>query len=102
MQEDLGNEEWAVLSACEWAYVCANLGEYGWKVDGKTCFLIDTTPGKSLLRTIESKNKGKFMSKDDFEYYEAKGLVCLPATGYRTGRVFDQQSGLRLLLVVHA
>ena len=77
--------KWAVLSACEWRYVCEYLGECGWKVDGKTCFLIDTTPGKSLLRTIESKNKGKFMSKDDFEYYEAKGLVCLPATGWYWG-----------------
>lgn len=79
------NKKWAVLSVCEWRYVCEKLGECGWKVDGKTCFLIDTTPGKSLLRTIESKNKGKFMSKDDFEYYEAKGLVCLPATGWYWG-----------------
>lgn len=72
---------WALLSACEWRYVCEKLGECGWKVDGKICYLIDTTPGKSLLRTIESKNGGKTMSKEDFEYYEAKGLVGLPATG---------------------
>lgn len=81
LKEDLGNEEWAVLSSCEWAYVCANLGEYGWKVDGQTCFLIDTTPDKSLLRAIESKNGGKTMTKADFESYEAQGLVCLPTSG---------------------
>ena len=81
LKEDLGNEEWAVLSSCEWAYVCVNLGEYGWKVDGKTCFLIDTTPDKSLLRAIESKNGGKTMTKADFESYEAQGLVCLPTSG---------------------
>ncbi len=85
-----GNKKWAVLSVCEWRYVCEKLGECGWKVDGKTCFLIDTTPDKSLLRTIESKNKGKFMSKDDFEYYEAKGLVCLPATGSYWGTNYSE------------
>ena len=83
LKEDLGNEEWAVLSYCEWEYVCKYLGEYGWEVDGKPCFLIDTTQGKSLLRAIESKNGGKTMSKEDFEYYETQGLVCLPASGYR-------------------
>ena len=82
LKEDLGNEEWTVLSACEWEYVCKYLGEYGWEVDGKPCFLIDTTSGKSLLRAIESKKGGKTMSKEDFEYYEAQGLVCLPASGY--------------------
>ena len=81
LKEDLGNEDWAVLSACEWDYVCANLGEYGWEVDEKKCFLIDTTPDKSLLRAIESKNNGKTMTKEDFTLYEAQGLVCLPATG---------------------
>lgn len=81
LKEDLGNEDWAVLAACEWDYVRENLGECGWKVDGKTCFLIDTTPDKSLLRAIESKNGGKTMSKEDFTLYEAQGLVCLPATG---------------------
>lgn len=89
LQEDLGNEKWAVLSACEWEYVCETLGEYGWKVDGKTCFLIDTTPDKSLLRSIEAKNGGKTMSKADFESYEDKGLVCLPASGYRSDNYYD-------------
>ena len=84
------NKKWAVPSACEWRYVCEKLGECGWKVDGKTCFLIDTTPGKSLLRTIESKNNGKTMSKEDFEYYEAKGLVCLPATGTYYGTNYSE------------
>ncbi len=83
LQEDLGNERWTVLNAWEWEYVCKNLGESGWTVDGKRYFLIDTTPGKSLLRAIETKNGGKTMSKEDFEYYEAQGLVCLPPTGYR-------------------
>ena len=81
LKEDLGNEDWAVLAACEWDYVRENLGECGWKVDGKTCFLIDSTPDKSLLRAIESKNGGKTMSKEDFTLYEAQGLVCLPASG---------------------
>ena len=83
LKEDLGNEEWAVLSACEWAYVCANLGEYGWKVDGKTCLLIDTTPGKSLLTELRNKNNGNTsnLSIDEFKSLEAQGLVCLPACG---------------------
>ena len=81
LQKDLGKEDWIVLSACEWSYVYENLGEYGWQIDGEPCFLIDTTPYKSLLRTIESNNGGKTMSKADFEYYEAQGLVCLPAVG---------------------
>ena len=86
LQEDLGNEKWAVLSRCEWKYVCETLGECGWTVDDKTCFLIDTTPEKSLLRAIESKNGGKTMSKADFESYEAQGLVCLPASGTLTDK----------------
>ena len=81
LQEDLGNERWAVLSACEWRYVCETLGEYGWIIDGKRCYLIDATPNKSLLRAIETKNGGKTMSKEDFESYEAQGLVCLPPSG---------------------
>ena len=82
LQEDLGNEKWAVLSACEWEYVCETLGEYGWKVDGKTCFLIDATPGKSLLNAIRNENGGKkTLTKAQFEAYEAQGLVCLPASG---------------------
>ena len=91
LQEDLGYEKWAVLTECEWEYVCKTLGECGWEVDGKTCFLIDTTPEKSLLRAIESKNGGKTMSKSDFEAYKAQGLVCLPASGYRIGSSFYQQ-----------
>ncbi len=80
LQEDLGNEKWTVLNACEWNYVCRNLGER-WTVDEKLCLLIDPTPGKSLLRAIEEKNGGKTMSKEDFFEYEAQGLVCLPPTG---------------------
>ena len=92
LQEDLGNEKWAVLSYCEWDYVSKTLGEPGWTVEGKICFLIDTTPGKSLLRAIESKNGGKTMSKEDFESYEAQGLVCLPACGKRKSWSFDNQN----------
>ena len=77
-----GTGQWYLLSSCEWDYVCKNLGECGWTVDGKTCYLIDTTPGKSLLRTIESIKGEKAMSREDFEYYENKGLVCLPASGW--------------------
>ena len=55
LQEDLGNEKWASLTSCEWTYVCRNFGER-WTIDEQVCYLIDTTPGKSLLRAIESKN----------------------------------------------
>ena len=58
LQENYGNEKWSVLSACEWDYVCRYLGEYGWTVGGYRCFLIDTTPGKSLLKAITSENNG--------------------------------------------
>ena len=83
LKEDLGNEEWAVLAACEWSYVCENLGEYGWKVDGKTCFLIDATPGKSLLTELRRKNNGNTsdLSIEEFKALEPQGLVCLPASG---------------------
>ena len=81
-----------MLSACEWSYVYENLGECGWQIDGKPCFLIDTTPYKSLLRTIESNNGGKTMSKADFEYYEDQGLVCLPASGLLKGNSFYGQN----------
>ena len=92
LQEDLGNEEWTVLSYCEWAYVCSYLGEWGWKVNGKTCFLIDATPGKSLLRTIQAEHNGeKTMSIEEFESYEAKGLVCLPASGLFRSNSFHGQ-----------
>ena len=93
LQKDLGNERWTVLSACEWLFVCNVLGEYGWIVDGKACFLIDTTPGKSLLRTIETKNGGKTMSKEDFESYEAQGLVCLPTSGVYYDKAQDGKGG---------
>ena len=77
------NKKWAVLSVCEWRYVCEKLGECGWKVDGKTCFLIDTTPGKSLLTELRNKNNGnpRDLSIDEFKSLEAQGLVCLPASG---------------------
>ena len=85
LQKDLGNEKWGVLSYCEWWYIINELGQSGWTVDGKNCYLIDTSStNKSLLRAIESKNGGKTMSKEDFEFYEAQGLVCLPAAGYRS------------------
>ena len=80
LQEDLGNEKWTVLTSCEWEYVCRNFGEM-WTIDGKKCYLIDTTSGKSLLRAIESKNGGKTITKEDVESYEDKGLVYLPASG---------------------
>ena len=77
-----GTGQWYLLSSCEWDYVCKHLGEYGWTVDDKTCYLIDTTPGKSLLRTIQTEHKGeKKMTREEFEFYEDKGLVCLPASG---------------------
>ena len=86
LQEDLGNERWGVLTDCEWDYVCKNFGEAGWIVGGFPYYFIDTTPDKSLLRTIESKNGGKTMSAADLESYlesyEDRGLVCLPPTGY--------------------
>ena len=88
LQEDLGNERWAVLSACEWAYVCRYLGEYGWYVGGKLCYLIDTTPNKRLLTSMGLKYR-KSISKADFESYEAKGIVCLPASGYRADKYWD-------------
>jgi hypothetical protein len=96
LQEDLGNERWTVLSACEWQFVCEKLGEYGWIVDGKTCFLIDTTPDKSLLRAIETKNGGKTMSKEDFESYESRGLVCLPTSGIYYDKAKDGKGGFSI------
>ena len=94
LKEDLGNEEWAVLAACEWSYVCENLGEYGWKVDGKTCFLIDATPGKSLLTELRNKNNGnpRDLSIDEFKSLEAQGLVCLPASGLLKNTSFYGQN----------
>jgi len=85
LQEDLGNEKWAVLSFCEWDYVCKALGMNGWSIDGNRCFLLDLTPGKSLLREILEENGSLNMTKKQFEYYEAQGLVCLPAPGERSG-----------------
>lgn len=84
LQEDLGNERWAVLSYYEWDYIVKNLGEFDWTVDGKNCYLIDTTPGKSLLTELKNNKSNKLMTKKEFESYESKGLVCLPASGYRT------------------
>ena len=94
LQEDLGNEDWAVLSYCEWAYVCSYLGEYGWTVDEKKCFLIDTTPDKSLLTELRNKNNGNTsdLSIEEFESYEARGLVCLPASGLLKGSSFYSQN----------
>ena len=83
----LGKQEWALLSACEWRYVCEKLGECGWKVDGKICYLIDTTPGKSLLTELRRKNNGNTsnLSIEQFKSLEARGLVCLPASGWYWG-----------------
>jgi len=84
LQEDLGNERWGVLTNCEWEYVINNLGEYGWKVNGKNCYLIDTTPGKSLLTELRNNNNGNTsdLSIDKFKSLEAQGLVCLPTSGF--------------------
>ena len=96
LQEDLGNERWAVLSYCEWDFVMRTLGEAGWSIGVRSnCFVIDTTPGKSLLKAIKKENKSpysKSMTWQQFKKYEAQGLVCLPASGYRNGWSFDQQS----------
>lgn len=94
LKEDLGNEDWAVLAACEWDYVRENLGECGWKVDGKTCFLIDTTPDKSLLTELRNKNNGnpRDLSIDEFKSLEAQGLVCLPASGLLKNTSFYGQN----------
>ena len=94
LQEDLGNEKWAVLTSCEWEYVIHNLGEYGWKVNGKTCYLIDTTPGKSLLTELRNKNNGnpRDLSIDEFKSLEAQGLVCLPASGLLKNTSFYGQN----------
>ena len=83
LQEDLGNEKWAVLSYCEWDYVRKALGQESWSIDGQRCMLIDTTPGKSLLKEIFKNKVNTNMTKEEFEYYEAQGLVCLPALGER-------------------
>lgn len=83
LQEDLGYERWAVLSYCEWDYVINTLGEFGWTVNNKYCYLIDTTPGKSLLTELKNNKSNKSMTKEEFESYESKGLVCLPACGSR-------------------
>ena len=95
LQEDLGYERWAVLSYCEWDYVLENLGESGWLVDGETCFLIDTTPGKSLLSELHRKKSGKIsrLSIEEFKSLEAKGLVCLPASGVRIANEFYDIGG---------
>ena len=87
LQKDLGNERWGVLSACEWDYVCKALGESGWTVDGKTVFLIDTTPNKSLLTELRNKNRGRTsnLTVGEFRSLAARGLVCLPACGYFDG-----------------
>ena len=85
LQEDLGNEKWAVLSFCEWDYVCKALGMNGWSIDGNRCFLLDLTPDKSLLRAILKENGSLNMTKEQFVHYEAQGLVCLPAPGTRYG-----------------
>ena len=83
LQEDLGNEKWTVLSACEWEYVMQALGETLY-VNSTYCFVIDTTPGKSLLRDYYITHNGSgFMSWEEYREYERKGLVFLPAAGYR-------------------
>ena len=95
LQEDLGNERWAVLSYCEWDYVLYTLGERGWTVDDKMCYLIDTTPNKSLLSELRRKNSGnpRNLSIEEFKSYEARGLVCLPACGCRLrSSVYSQGS----------
>jgi hypothetical protein len=81
LQEDLGNEEWTVLSACEWEYVCETLGEYGWTVNNEPCFLIDATPGKSLLTELRNSGHSSNLSIEEFKSLEPQGLVCLPASG---------------------
>ncbi len=96
LQKDLGYEKWAVLSVCEWQYVLETLGECGWKVNGKTCYLIDTTPGKSLLNAIRKENGGKkTMTKAQFESYEAQGLVCLPTSGVH----YDKAKGANGMVI---
>jgi hypothetical protein len=86
LQEDLGDEKWAVLSYCEWEYIIKNYGVMNWTVDGNPCYLIDTTPDMSLIKTIFKKTGGRrAMSKEQFTFYEAKGLVCLPFSGIRQG-----------------
>ena len=97
LQEDLGNEKWAVLSYCEWQYVCETLGESGWTVNNEPCFLIDATPGKSLLTELRNKNNGnpRDLSIDEFKSLEAKGLVCLPASG----DLCDRAKGMQGLII---
>ncbi len=94
LQEDLGNEEWAVLSLTEWSAICDHLGKGGWQIDGidgERYFLIDTTPGQSLFKTLDTITKDwrTIMSKEDFEYLEAQGLVCFPRSGVRSGTSYE-------------
>lgn len=95
LQENLGNEKWGVLSACEWDYVIRNLGEPSWEITGEgRFFLIDTTPGKSLLNAIKSKNRGeKRMTRAQFYEYQPQGLVALPSAGYRSNRNINRDGG---------
>lgn len=88
LQEDLGNERWGVLSACEWYYIILFLGEIKWTVDGYHCYLIDTTPDQKLrseLRDLLKKKHDRSLSIEEFKSFEARGLVCLPFAGYREG-----------------
>ena len=97
LQEDLGNEKWAVLSSCEWYYVIQFLGVADWCVDGYHCYLIDTTPNRELLselRLMLNQNHPQNLSIEEFKSFEARGLVCLPFAGYREGSKLCEQGYL--------
>lgn len=87
LQEDLGNERWGVLSACEWEYVIEALSQELCVCTSDACcrcLVIDTTPGKSLIKDLQKKaHNYPFLTWEEFYEYERKGLVFLPASGYR-------------------
>lgn len=86
LQEDLGNERWGVLSACEWEYVIDALSETSIVCTSENCvrcLLIDTTPGWSLLKDWHKQTNYPFMSWEQYEKYKRQGLVFLPASGRR-------------------
>jgi hypothetical protein len=87
LQEDLGNERWGVLSACEWEYVIEALSEGICVCTSDICcrcLVIDSTPAKSLIKELQKKaHNYPFLTWEEYCEYARKGLVFLPASGSR-------------------